>query len=45
MHWGTFKLTDESLDEPPALTRVEWLKAGLDPALLWIPDRGETRGV
>lgn len=45
MHWGTFKLTDEPLDEPPALTRVEWLKAGLDPALLWIPDRGETRGV
>jgi N-acyl-phosphatidylethanolamine-hydrolysing phospholipase D len=41
-HWGTFKLTDEPMDEPPALTRVEWSKAGLDPALLWIPNRGET---
>lgn len=43
MHWGTFKLTDEPLDEPPALTRVEWEKAGLDPELLWVPVHGETR--
>lgn len=43
MHWGTFKLTDEPLDEPPVLTRAAWDAAGLDPALLWIPRHGETR--
>lgn len=43
MHWGTFKLTDEPLDEPPALTRAAWSAAQLDPALLWIARHGETR--
>lgn len=43
MHWGTFKLTDEPMDEPPRLTRGEWDRRGMDSALLWIPDRGETR--
>lgn len=42
MHWGTFKLTDEPMDEPPKLTRAAWAQAGLDSALLWIPDRGAT---
>lgn len=42
MHWGTFKLTDEPMDEPPALTRTEWMGAGLDPTLLWIPEHGST---
>ena len=45
MHWGTFKLTDEPLDEPPALTHVEWEKAGLDPEMLWVMKHGETRSV
>ncbi|MDQ6736742.1 MAG: MBL fold metallo-hydrolase [Gemmatimonadota bacterium] len=45
MHWGTFKLTDEPMDEPPRLTRSEWTRGGLDPALLWIADRGETRRI
>jgi N-acyl-phosphatidylethanolamine-hydrolysing phospholipase D len=45
MHWGTFKLTDEPMDEPPALTRVAWAEAELDPGLLWIPHRGETRRI
>jgi N-acyl-phosphatidylethanolamine-hydrolysing phospholipase D len=44
-HWGTFKLTDEPMEEPPALTRVEWEKAELDPALLWVMAHGETRRV
>lgn len=43
MHWGTFKLTDEPMDEPPMLTRAAWDRGGLDPTLLWIPARGETR--
>jgi L-ascorbate metabolism protein UlaG (beta-lactamase superfamily) len=32
MHWGTFKLTDEPLDEPPARLAAEWQRRGLDPA-------------
>ena len=45
MHWGTFKLTDEPTDEPPSLTRVAWAEAELDPGLLWVPHRGETRRI
>ena len=45
MHWGTFKLTDEPMDEPPRLTRSEWSRHGLAPELLWIADRGETRRI
>ena len=32
MHWGTFKLTDEPLNEPPERLRAEWSRLGLDPA-------------
>jgi len=32
MHWGTFKLTDEPLDEPPQRLAVEWGRRALDPA-------------
>nr|WP_293252429.1 MBL fold metallo-hydrolase [Nannocystis sp.] len=28
MHWGTFKLTDEPLDEPPRRLDAEWLRRG-----------------
>ncbi|RKH49033.1 MBL fold metallo-hydrolase [Corallococcus llansteffanensis] len=28
MHWGTFKLTDEPLDEPPLRLDAEWLRRG-----------------
>ncbi|RYE91080.1 MAG: MBL fold metallo-hydrolase, partial [Myxococcales bacterium] len=42
MHWGTFKLTDEPLDEPPAFTRRVWAERGLDPDALVIPAIGET---
>ena len=43
MHWGTFKLTDEALDEPPRRTRAAWERAGLDSSSLWILAHGETR--
>jgi len=42
-HWGTFKLTDEPMDEPPALMRELWQAAGFDPDNLWIMRHGETR--
>lgn len=45
MHWGTFKLTDEPLMEPPRRTRAAWAAAGLPPEDLWIVAPGETRVV
>jgi N-acyl-phosphatidylethanolamine-hydrolysing phospholipase D len=43
MHWGTFKLTDEPLGEPPARLRALWEERGLDPSRLWLLAVGETR--
>jgi N-acyl-phosphatidylethanolamine-hydrolysing phospholipase D len=43
MHWGTFKLTDEPLDEPPRRLRSAWAAAGLSADHLWVPRHGETR--
>jgi L-ascorbate metabolism protein UlaG (beta-lactamase superfamily) len=45
MHWGTFKLTDEAIGEPPARLRAYWTERGLDPARLWILDPGEPRAL
>jgi L-ascorbate metabolism protein UlaG (beta-lactamase superfamily) len=43
MHWGTFKLTDEPIGEPPARLRRFWAAEGLPEASLWIPDIAERR--
>jgi L-ascorbate metabolism protein UlaG (beta-lactamase superfamily) len=40
MHWGTFKLTDEPLDEPPRLLTAEWERRKLPPDALAIPPIG-----
>jgi L-ascorbate metabolism protein UlaG (beta-lactamase superfamily) len=32
MHWGTFRLTDEPMAEPPVRLEAEWQRRGLDPA-------------
>jgi len=42
MHWGTFKLTDEHLGEPPQLLRETWRRAGLHDNQRSIPAIGET---
>lgn len=42
MHWGTFKLTDEPLDEPPRRLRAEWTRLGLAPANLFVLPVGGT---
>jgi L-ascorbate metabolism protein UlaG (beta-lactamase superfamily) len=43
MHWGTFRLTDEPIGEPPARLRACWTDRSLDPSRLWILDPGEPR--
>ncbi len=43
IHWGTFKLTDEPMDEPPRRMRDAWRAAGLPDEELWILRPGETR--
>lgn len=43
IHWGTFKLTDEPMDEPPRRTRAAWRAVGLPDEELWILRHGETR--
>ena len=45
MHWGTFKLTDEWLGDPP-LRMARWFEEkGHDPSRLWILKVGETRAL
>lgn len=45
MHWGTFVLTDEPVDEPPARIRTWWSERDRDPSRLWVLDVGETRSL
>jgi N-acyl-phosphatidylethanolamine-hydrolysing phospholipase D len=43
IHWGTFRLTDEAMHEPPEWTERLWREAGYDAAKLWLLRHGETR--
>jgi len=43
MHFGTFDLADEPLDEPPRRFRAEADRLGLSPDRAWILKIGETR--
>lgn len=43
MHWGTFRLTDEPVGEPPVRAREAFSKGPGDLERLWILDVGETR--
>jgi N-acyl-phosphatidylethanolamine-hydrolysing phospholipase D len=45
VHWGTFRLTDEPMEEPPRRTVTRWRDAGLEEDRLWIARFGETRPV
>jgi N-acyl-phosphatidylethanolamine-hydrolysing phospholipase D len=45
IHWGTFRLTDEPMDEPPRRALARWRAAGLDGERLWIARVGETRSL
>ncbi|HEX5520957.1 MAG TPA: MBL fold metallo-hydrolase [Longimicrobiaceae bacterium] len=42
MHWGTFRLSDEDVLEPPERLRAAWAAEGLPPQRLWIARHGET---
>lgn len=43
MHWGTFALTDEPVDEPPVRARAAWRMAQFPDNRLWVMAPGETR--
>ncbi len=43
VHWGTYRLAEELMSEPPRLTRQIWDEFLLDPNLLWLLAHGETR--
>ena len=45
IHWGTFRLTTEAMDEPPRRTIARWREVGLDPDRLWVARFGETRNL
>ena len=43
MHWGTFDLTDEPIEEPPKRLEAETQRIGLDQKRVWMMQPGETR--
>jgi L-ascorbate metabolism protein UlaG (beta-lactamase superfamily) len=45
VHWGTFRLTDEPILEPPRRVRDAWKSAALPEDNLWVLAHGETRAL
>jgi L-ascorbate metabolism protein UlaG (beta-lactamase superfamily) len=43
IHWGTFDLADEPLEEPPRLLERHARERGLGPDRVWLLKHGETR--
>ncbi len=43
MHWGTFRLTDEDMDEPPRALARALSEARIDPDRFFVMQHGETR--
>ncbi|MGH8481916.1 MAG: MBL fold metallo-hydrolase [Nevskiaceae bacterium] len=43
MHWGTFRLTEEPLDEPPRALAEALKAARVPPEKFWVMRHGETR--
>ncbi len=43
IHWGTFDLADEPLDEPPQRLAADAQRRQLDPERVWILKHGEMR--
>jgi L-ascorbate metabolism protein UlaG (beta-lactamase superfamily) len=43
IHWGTFDLAEEPIEEPPRRLEAEARRLGLDPSRIWILRHGETR--
>jgi N-acyl-phosphatidylethanolamine-hydrolysing phospholipase D len=43
LHWGTFRLTDEPVEEPPARFTDRWREAGFPDSANWTFAHGETR--
>ncbi len=43
LHWGTFRLTDEPVEEPPARFAERWRQAGFADCANWTLAHGETR--
>ncbi|MCE3224744.1 MAG: napepld [Nitrospira sp.] len=44
IHWGTFDMTEEPIEEPPLRLNAEASRLGLDPSKVWVLKHGETRG-
>ena len=43
IHWGTFELTDEALDEPPIALAAARIDKGVPDAAFFVMAVGETR--
>jgi L-ascorbate metabolism protein UlaG (beta-lactamase superfamily) len=43
MHWGTFDLAEEPIDQPPKRLEAEVHRLGVKPDRVWIMQPGETR--